>query len=129
MTTPSLAAIVQAPHRDNANRIFRALTLPWGEPIDGAPDPGRTFSIPLGPQGGNSISHYGAFFTGTVAGIVQGIVLDGFPQGIDWPAFNLTAQKAQQAWNTLEIGAAESDDIAGDWSAFINGKGISRIEP
>lgn len=133
MTTSSLVVTVQASHKDNANRIFRALTFPVGSPLAGisldeAPDPGATFSIPLGPVSGNTITHWGAFFTGSTAEVVNAIVLNGFPQGIDWPAFNLTANKAQQAWNTLEISAAESDDIHGDWSNFINGKGIKRIE-
>lgn len=125
--TTSLSMVVEAAHADNANRIFRAITLPWDEPLDAAPDPGRTFSIPLSPDGTPRATHYGTLATGYVAQAVHDILLNGFPTGIDWPAWNLTENKASQAWNTIGFEAKESLDLQADWSSFLTGKSLKKV--
>lgn len=126
--TTALAILVAAPHRDNANRIFRALKDPFGHSLDGAPDPGRTFSIPLSPDGAPSPTHYGTLATGVVAQVVHDIMLNGFPTDIDWSAYSLTAQQAQQAWNTFKFQSSESWDFSAVWATFMQGQGLKKIE-
>jgi hypothetical protein len=126
--TTSLSMVVEAAHVDNANRIFRALTDPFGNSLDESPDPGATFSIPLSPSGAPNATHYGTLATGTVAQAVHDILLNGLPQDIDWTMWNLTAQKANQAWNTISFKAADTWDFQQEWSGFLSQRGVKKIE-
>lgn len=128
MTTTSLAMAVQAPHVNNANRIFRALKDQFGNTLDGSPDPGRTFSIPLSPTGTGNPTHWGAMATGSVAQVIHNILLAGFPTGINWSQFNLTQQQANQAWNAIAFDSKSGWEFRADWTAFMGRNNFRRIE-
>lgn len=97
-----LGMIVSVMHRDDANRLMRALGR------DECPDPGRTFSIPMSPTRTPVATHYGAStWDDELLTMLEGNSLPA----VDWVAFGLTATKAQAALDAIKYRTATEAPI------------------
>lgn len=101
-----LGMLVSVTHRDDANRLMRALGR------DEYPDPGRTFSVPMSPTRTPAATHYGA---STWDDELLAILESRSLPAVDWAAFGLTATKAQAALDAIRYRtatAAPTDNFA-----------------
>lgn len=118
--TKSLSMIVPAPQRDDCNRLMLALGK------DNAPDPGRTFSVELSPTGKATVTHYGAHgWDDDLAAILDSGTL---PAGINWPAFNLTENAANQALAIIKYFAVANRTPRANFEQKVGAEGLLEIE-
>lgn len=87
-----LGMLVSVTDRDDANRLMRALGR------DEAPDPGRTFSLPMSPTAAPVATHYGA---STWDDDLLQILQSGVLPAVDWAAYGLDQTRAQAALDAI----------------------------
>ena len=119
--TQSLSMTVPSTLSDDANRLMRALSR------DTAPDPGRTFSVKLSPNGNanDAASDFGAHsYDDELLVLLDGSTI---PDGIDWQEFGLTQGKAQAAFSAISFRGVANHNSVFNFEVEIQSNGLKRI--
>lgn len=120
----SVTLIIPNALRDDANRL--ACAMGW----DAAPLPGRTFSLPLSPDGSEPATHWlcrfnaSAAFVGTLQAAQGGAVPTDPPAGGVWSDYGLTLETVAVAIDAIEadIIAATPEGGAAHWQGVISAR-------